>query len=87
MNEEVEKDCFDKLETVSAELQDLKDLVGVLMAECFDIQSSQMWEYECRFENGRPMCSAVLNLLCYMEKDLADFIDTKAKERKVQKGV
>ncbi len=87
MNEELEESCFDKLETVSAELQDLKDLVGVLMTECFDIQPSQMYEYVCRFENGRPMCSAVLNLLGYLEKDLADFIDTKAKERKAQKGV
>lgn len=70
----MERNCFDKLENVSAELQDLKDLVGVMMSECFDVQPKQLWEYTSRYETCRPMCSAVLNLLWYLEKDLDDFI-------------
>lgn len=77
-----EQECFDKLENVSAELQDLKGLVGVMMSECFDVQPKQLYEYVARYDTCRPLCSAVLNLLWYLEKDLDDFIANQCKKAK-----
>lgn len=80
----MEKESFSKLESLNCEMEDLKDMVALMLEECFVFNVTALKEYEVRekYRTAQTMTNAIFKLLHYSIEDSNNFINKVYKERK-----
>lgn len=83
----MEKESFNRLESMNCELEDLKEMIGLMYDECFIFRMDSLNEYEIRdkFRTAQIMTNSIFSLLYYQVKENREFIDKVYEERKVEK--
>lgn len=72
----MEKESFSKLESMNCEMEDLKDMVALMLEDCFAFNDSALNEYEIRekYKTAQTMSNAIFKLLYYSIEDCNKFI-------------
>lgn len=80
----MEKESFSKLESLNCEMEDLKDMVALMLEDCFAFNVTALKEYEVRekYRTAQTMTNAIFKLLYYSIEDSNNFINKVYKERK-----
>ena len=80
----MEKESFSKLESINCEMEDLKDMVALMLEDCFAFNDSALNEYEIRekCKTAQTMSNAIFKLLHYSIEDCNKFICNIYKERR-----
>lgn len=80
----MEKESFSKLESINCEMEDLKEMVALMIEECFVFNVNSLKEYEVieKYRTAQTMTNAIFKLLHYSIEDSNNFIDKVYKERK-----
>ena len=80
----MKKESFSKLESLNCEMEDLKDMVALMLEDCFVFNVTALNEYEVRekYRTAQTMANAIFKLLDYSIKDSNDFINKIYEERK-----
>lgn len=83
----MEKESFSRLETISCEMEELKDLVILMLEDCFALKVTALKEYEVRekYMTAQTLTNSIFRLLNYSIKDMDSFIKKVYEERKAQK--
>lgn len=80
----MEKESFSKLESMNCEMEDLKNMVALMLEDCFVFNVTALNEYEIRekYRTAQTMTNAIFKLLHYSIEDSNNFINRVYKERK-----
>lgn len=84
----MEKESFSKLESINCEMEDLKDMVALVLEDCYAFREDGLHDYEVRekYRTAQTMTNAIFKLLYYSIEDSNNFIKQVYEERKTQKG-
>lgn len=80
----MEKESFSKLESLNCEMEDLKDMVALMLEDCFVFREDSLKDYEVRekYRTAQTMTNAIFKLLHYSIEDSNNFIHKIYKKRK-----
>lgn len=83
----MERESFSKLENMNCEMEDLKDMIALMLEDCFAFNVTALNEYEVRekYSTAQTMTNAIFKLLYYSIEDSNNFINKVYVERKTQK--
>ena len=83
----MEKEIFSKLESMNCDMEDLKDMVSLMLEDCFAFREEGLDNYEIRekYRIAQTMTNAVFKLLYYSIEDSNNFINKVHAERKQRK--
>ena len=84
----MEKESFEKLESMDCEIEDLKDMVALMLEECFVFNDNKLDDYEIRYKyrTAQTLTNAIFKLLYYVTEDSRTFINKVYAERKAMKA-
>ena len=83
----MEKESFSKLESLNCEMEDLKDMLSLMIEDCFVFNVTSLNEYEVRekYSTAQVMTNAIFKLLHYSIEDSNNFINKVYEQKKENK--
>jgi len=72
----LERDYFDKIEDIFAQVQAMKDVINILLTDCFEfrVEALEQKELKENYIKGQIIINAIFDLLCYQTEETREFI-------------
>ncbi len=76
--ENLEAECFDRIETVLGQMEGLKNVVGILLDEMLEAKAESLNAEELitRYTDNQIILNIIFDLMCYQTQETREFVNS-----------